>query len=193
LENYVQELYSGTIITDFDEQVNRFEGAVFSLRRVADGTLREAEITRVIDPVNEYTYETVDRAAIQTLIVNQGILNLQKIHIRGLTMQHHGDNISVGDNSTATIINRSNLVNALNSVATGDRDEVKEALERIASVVKESKNEDAVEHFNDLTEELAKPEPKKTRLRSFWDSLAKTLPQIAEMGATTAKIISLFT
>ncbi len=49
LEYYVTEFYSGTIITDFDEQMTRFSGAVFSLDKVCNGRLRESEIRSFIE------------------------------------------------------------------------------------------------------------------------------------------------
>jgi hypothetical protein len=47
---YVGERYQGKVISDFDEQVPRFEGAPFGLMRIFDGSLRVDEIAR---PVRE--------------------------------------------------------------------------------------------------------------------------------------------
>jgi hypothetical protein len=55
-DSYVGERYQGKVISDFDEQVPRFEGAPFGLIRIFDGTLDADEIARPVshDPtVNE--------------------------------------------------------------------------------------------------------------------------------------------
>jgi hypothetical protein len=93
--------------------------------------------------------------------------------------------------SNATIINRSLVQNAFNKV----RDEVEtaNALKRVADEVERSGNTEAAENFNAFSEELQKPEPKKSLLRSFWGGVTLALPSILQMTDIVAKISKLYT
>lgn len=91
--------------------------------------------------------------------------------------------------SNSTIINRSNLENALNR-NKNDKD-FAEILDKVRQLVEQSGNKDVGEAFNDFTEELSKEEPKKSKLKSFWDSLTSYLPNILSMTDITGKIIDM--
>ena len=49
--HYVRNLHDGTILTDFDEQMTRFPNAVFSLDKIASGTIDRSEISNVANPL----------------------------------------------------------------------------------------------------------------------------------------------
>lgn len=61
----------------------------------------------------------------------------------------------------------------------------------VSQLVKQSGNKDASEVFDDFTEELSKAEPKKTRLKAFWDYLTSYLPDILSMTDITGKIVDM--
>lgn len=89
--------------------------------------------------------------------------------------------------SNSTIVNRSNLENSSNQ---NDK-ELAQLLDEVGQLVKRSGNKDAGEVFDDFTKELLKIEPKKTRLKAFWDSLTSYLPNILSMTDVTGKIIDM--
>src|SRR5262249_37918416 len=64
LEHYVEN-YTGTIITDFDEQMTRFPNAVFSLNKIANAVLDEHEIRNAADALG------IGRPQIRRLMVQQ--------------------------------------------------------------------------------------------------------------------------
>lgn len=49
----------------------------------------------------------------------------------------------------------------------------------------------AAETFEGLTEELERPEPKKSVLRALWNSLVQMLPAVGQMTDVTARIEAL--
>jgi hypothetical protein len=90
----------------------------------------------------------------------------------------------------ATVINRSTLTNSMNSVTDEYGREVADALQQIAELVEQSGNADAVENFNALTEELQRPNPRKSLIRSFWDGMLQAVPILADAGAKIAPLLS---
>jgi hypothetical protein len=81
---YVGERYQGSVISDFDEQVHRFEDAPFGLTRVFDGTLDADEIGPTVS---------------QDHAVEQALGRYRSLHI-------HGDVVLGGKNvGESTVIN----------------------------------------------------------------------------------------
>lgn len=106
----------------------------------------------------------------------------------------HGDVIGTGVSGSGNIIgkniiNESNLRNALNKTEEEYDNETKEVLAKVAEIIEKSKDPAAGVLFNNFTEELNKPEPDKSKLKSFWSGLEKALPTIAQVAA---KIVPLF-
>ncbi|MGH3907172.1 MAG: hypothetical protein ACRDTE_23800, partial [Pseudonocardiaceae bacterium] len=132
LDYYVAQLHGGTVITDFDEQMTRFPHAVFSLQKVANGTLEESELAGVADVLrvrSQQIHELLSQQRLITLTVNRFHIEVGKVHV--------GDefsNIGAG----AVIINRSTLTNALNSVQSDHGLQAAEALQRLAEVIEQS-------------------------------------------------------
>jgi hypothetical protein len=52
LDYYVSTLHEGTIVTDFDEQMTRFSGAVFSLDKVSNGRLNHSEVATITNNIS---------------------------------------------------------------------------------------------------------------------------------------------
>jgi hypothetical protein len=95
--------------------------------------------------------------------------------------------------SNATIVNRSFVQNAFNKVKSEYDEETAQALKKVAEEIEKSKNTEAAENFNSFNEELQKPEPKKSILRTLWAGVTNTLPSILQMTDIVAKISKLFT
>jgi hypothetical protein len=92
----------------------------------------------------------------------------------------------------ATIINKSNVQNAFNKVGKEYDEETSKALVKVAEFIENSKDPAAGVLFDNFTEELNRPEPDKSKLKSFWSGIEKALPTITSIATTVAKISSLF-
>ena len=115
-----------------------------------------------------------------TLVVDQlGVANVQ------------GDSFSnIG--AGATIINRSTLTNSLNAARQVAGEDTAKALQSVSQIVENSGNADAVESLNEFNEELAKPDPKKSRLKLFWKGVTDSLGPLSEVATFTEHIVKLF-
>ncbi|MFC7100040.1 hypothetical protein ACFQQB_05850 [Nonomuraea rubra] len=129
------------------------------------------------------------RVNIENLFVQQNQLNVIRARMEQQVVM--GDNFSdIG--AGATIVNRSLLVNALNRIATRDGEDVAQALRVITEHVAESGDEAARENLDGLMEELDRPEPRKARLKTFWNGLVDAAPGVAQLGEAASKIMGLF-
>lgn len=81
--------------------------------------------------------------------------------------------------SNSTIINRSHLENVLNK--NRDNSDFINALNELKDIVEKSGKKESIEAFDDLNEELSRPEPKSSKLKSFWNALTSSLPSILTM------------
>jgi hypothetical protein len=93
--------------------------------------------------------------------------------------------------SNATIVNKSVVQNAFNKVKETIDEETAAALAHIAEHVEKSGNKEAGEVFNAFTEELQKPEPKKSLLKSFWTGLTTVLPTVSTVAGIAEKVIKM--
>jgi hypothetical protein len=92
----------------------------------------------------------------------------------------------------ATIVNRSTLTNAMNVVSQRADEGTAAALKELADFIQQSGNTAAAENFDAFNDELQRPEPRKSLLRSFWNGIVEALPSIASVAGATAKIVALF-
>ncbi len=95
------------------------------------------------------------------------------------------------DIKNATIINRSTVENAFNKIKENFGEETAAALVQLAKMVEQSGNQEAGEVFNAFTEEIQKPQPKKSLLKSFWNGLTTILPTISTMTGITEKVMTM--
>ncbi|MFD0633621.1 hypothetical protein ACFQ9X_20720 [Catenulispora yoronensis] len=193
LETYVESLYQGRVITDFDEQMSRFPDAVFSLAKIADGRLDEAEIRALAADVDHYGRWRIDRLIAEqdriTITINQYHRYHQyRTEIGELAMGDVIKNIGAG----AVVVNRSTLTNALNAAQTNRGEDAKRALDELARLVEESADPAAVESLNALSEELAKPEPNKHRIKTWLDGIAAAMPNVAQIATSVASVAALW-
>ena len=90
--------------------------------------------------------------------------------------------------SNATIVNKSVVQNAFNKVKDAIDEDTAAALAHIAEHVEKSGNTEAGEVFNAFTEELQKPEPKKSLLKTFWTGLTTVLPTVSALAGIAEKV-----
>ena len=89
---------------------------------------------------------------------------------------------------SSTIVNHSLVENSFNKVRRDFDEETANALKKIADEIEKSNNKDAAENFSSFNEELQKPEPKKTVLRSLWSGITTALPTILQVTDVATKI-----
>jgi hypothetical protein len=66
------------------------------------------------------------------------------------------------------------------------------ALVKVAEFIEKSKDPAAGALFNSFTEEINKPQPDKSRLKSFWSGIQNVLPSIASIPGSVAKVVGIF-
>ena len=163
------------ILTDFDEHYNLFSCPVeFPLKDIVRGAVN---------------WETL--RAYKKLYPGTYIDKYYEVYIKEYTAMHQGDKIDV-HGSGNTIVNRSTVQNAFNRVAAKHDEDIAKALLQIETAINKSGNKDAAENFESFSDELAKPEPKKSLLKSLWQGTLAALPTLKELPDVIAKISSLF-
>lgn len=94
--------------------------------------------------------------------------------------------------ANATIINKSTIQNAFNKVKSEHDEATSKALIKIAEFIEKSNEPAAGALFNSFTDELNKPQPDKSKLKSFWTGIQNVLPSIVSISESVAKIVTLF-
>jgi hypothetical protein len=92
----------------------------------------------------------------------------------------------------ATIINKSWVEDSFNKVKKEYNEETSKALLNVAEFIEKSNDHAAGSIFNSFTEELNKPQPDKSKLKSSWEGIERLLPSIATVSASVAKVVTLF-
>ncbi|MTJ55832.1 hypothetical protein FJR38_25795 [Anabaena sp. UHCC 0253] len=108
-----------------------------------------------------------------------------------------GDTIIMGDNfqnigAGATIVNRSKVEKSFNKVREEFDEETAKSLNIVEQEINKSGNKDAAELFDTFNEELQKPEPKKSVLRTCWKGIELALPSITTLTKIVLDISKLF-
>jgi len=102
-----------------------------------------------------------------------------------------GDHINI-HGSGNTVVSRSIVQNAFNKVKTEYDDETANALKRVEEEINKSGNKEAAENFESFSEELSKPEPKKSLLKTLWKGTLDALPTLAQLTSVVDAIVKLF-
>lgn len=102
-----------------------------------------------------------------------------------------GDKFEFSNAKNFTFINKSSVVNSFNRVKEQFDEETANAIKQIAEIVEKSENADAIELFDAFNEEISKPEPKKSLLKTFWNGLTTALPILAHTASIAANIIKM--
>jgi hypothetical protein len=157
------------ILTDFDEHRRLFSCTVeFSLTDIVSGTVDWGSLHIYQQRLNS-TY-------IGTYIEEYNVAG-DNIHITG---------------SGNVVVNRSTLQNALNRVSGAKDQAVAEALKKVAAEIEKSKNQAAAENFDSFNEELAKPHPRKSLLKTLWQGTLQALPALKDLPDIISNVSKLF-
>ena len=162
------------ILTDFDEHYSLFACHVeFPLTDIVRGKV-DWETLRAYDKVIAGTY-------IKTYI---GTYIAEQINVAG-------DNFKV-IGSGNTIVSRSKVQNAFNRVQAAHNEDVAKALVEIEEAINKSGSKEAAENFDSFSDELGKPAPKKSLLKTLWQGTLEALPALKELPDVISKVSGLF-
>jgi hypothetical protein len=92
----------------------------------------------------------------------------------------------------STIINKSLVESSFNKVKKEYNEDVSRKLVEIADFIQKSGDPAAGALFDNFNQELNKPQPEKSRLKSIWSGIEKVLPAITAISDTVAKVAPLF-
>ena len=101
---------------------------------------------------------------------------------------------SVGGNiitKPTVILGSNNVLSSFNKVKMQFDEETANVIQQIAEIVEISKNAEAVELFEAFNEEISKPEPKKTLLKTFWNNLSSLLPDLSITVSIVEKVMKI--
>jgi flagellar motor component MotA len=92
------------------------------------------------------------------------------------------------DISGSTIINRSTIEGAVNTLTGAGETDVAEALKKVAELVEQSGDHETAELYDAFAEEVQQEQPRKSVLRSTWTALKSALPALAQAAAVAGLI-----
>ncbi|MFM2063892.1 MAG: hypothetical protein RLZZ507_3563 [Cyanobacteriota bacterium] len=123
--------------------------------------------------------------------IDRGSIYIDRIETYIEEISYMGDQIQV-NGSENHIINRSIFQHAFNKVKADYDDETANAIKRVAEEINKSGNKEAAENFEAFSEELSKPQPKKSLLKSLWEGTLSALPTLAQTSSVVSLIVRLF-
>lgn len=172
LKDYVarySRIVNPPILNDFDEHYQHFENPVeFSLRQLFNNKI---DRKRLIAYKKHYKFN----------------VNIENVNIGKIVMGDIFENIR-----DSTIVNRSIVEKSFNKVREEIDQDTAMALLRVAEEIAKSGNPEAAELFEGFNEELQKPEPRGSVLKSIWDGIEKALPTIVQLTDVVTRISKLF-
>src|SRR5664279_2205820 len=93
--------------------------------------------------------------------------------------------------SGSTIINRPRIEGALSVLQQNNKADSVEALNKLVEFVEQSGNKEAGELTEELTQELAKPKPRKSLISTIWRGIQALLPDVSKILEITDGIAKL--
>ncbi|QNI30840.1 hypothetical protein H7849_17185 [Alloacidobacterium dinghuense] len=129
-EVYVQGLYGGRVITDFDEQMTHFPNATFSLRNVMNNQLDREAVQTVVQTMNLYAADT---AQLFTGLSTIGTIQIERVE---RMEQNKTINIGSGATITAPVVIADHLQESFNVLEQSGADkDLKDLLNRLLQAV----------------------------------------------------------
>ncbi|MDG2608870.1 hypothetical protein P7M26_23730 [Vibrio parahaemolyticus] len=102
---------------------------------------------------------------------------------------------SIGDiiisNNNAPIIISSTITDSFNTLNAKDPD-LASAIKTLAGFIEKSGNKEAGRYFDELHQEIAKPNSSPIRLKAYWNGLTTVLPSVEKLTNIVSKITDLF-
>jgi hypothetical protein len=196
LENtYVESMYKGEIITDFDEHKKWFETVQFGLHQILDKQISMKD-------VNEWVHQEVIVQGDATFLLDgSNLVNIHAERIDNVTHQEKTINIGNGATISAPIViadTIENSFNALNNSTQIDK-EVRDLLDQLVKAVTElnrtvlpEKRSDAETMARDtetLVKEVTSSKPRHEWYEVSIDGLKKAATNIGELANPVLQIV----
>ncbi len=191
-QTYVQGMYSGRIVTDFDEQMSRFKNATFSLKNIMTNELVESEVKQVV--------ETLHFHGDVTLMVE----SLNQLFAERIERMSQDKIITIGDGTTITapVFIADAMENCFNTISSSNLDkEIKDALGNLAKEMNDLARNDSISKdqvsamardVESLATEATSASPRKNTLERLMDDLKNSAEAVGEAGkAVLATIVTL--
>jgi hypothetical protein len=160
-----------SIVGDFDEIYQHFDNPIeFPLSAILSGKYDPA----ILEFYGRALHITINKE----VVVGDKFENIRDATI-------------INDSPDATIINHSLVEKSFNKIKSDFDEETASALKKVAAEIEKSGNKEAAGNFDTFNEELQKPEPKKSVLRSLWGGITGALPSILQMTDVIIKISKL--
>lgn len=182
-ENFLNRFYSEDLLSTGMELIASIAGVYAGLRGDSSLNFKTMERHRKKEIENVSRFNDEISSEFERLLLDDLEIKYPK----------KGDKVIMGDYfeniTNSTIINKSIF---LDVVEKEQNLNVRNALIELKKKVEDTGNEEAVGLYNDFLEELSLEQPKKRKLKSFWNSLLDTLPKIKDLTDITVGITSLF-
>jgi hypothetical protein len=217
LQEYVSHHGTGKILTDFDEQATSYVNAVFSLRKIFDGRLDLAQISKLMDDdgekfgaAGEFNRNIfVGNLQILTKRMKIGQANIGRVDM-GNTITTMGGEIVMGDKNVfsgkfkgpvAGTVYAEKMQDSFNSFAARQPNEelqaavsqlygqVEDLIGRLKEVSPDQANEVA-ETLASFTDEVGKEKPNKVTLRALGNGIVDVAKKVAEVATPVATAIA---
>jgi hypothetical protein len=94
--------------------------------------------------------------------------------------------------SNSTIVNRSLVSRSFQRLSEQGEPDAAATLQQLGEIIEQNDNQDAVEAFNALNEEIASGSPKKGVVRSLLSGIANALPTVAKVAESVDTIAKAF-
>ncbi len=196
---YVKGLYQGQVITDFDEQMGRFAGAMFSLQKVMSNRLDDEQVRQWVQSVNVYGVDA-----------ERLLSHVSEVHIgRVETMSYEKKTtVSIGAGATVSgpVVVADRIEGSFNKVKEAAisselKEVLSELLQQVSSLSKSMVPEqlEQVEAMSrdaeTLVKEVASPKPRRTILEATAQGIKDAAEAVGEVGVpiltTLAKLLPL--
>jgi hypothetical protein len=181
-EKYVKGLYQGQIVTDFDEQMRRFDTAVFSLKKLVNNGLDSKEVEQWWDRSGMNGWDSAQ-------VVIHSVAQLHMEGIGGIKMEKV---INIGNNATvnAPVVIAEHIQNSFNAIKDSSAgDDVKQLLEHLILQVNEASKaapgeatESMARDVETLSKEVASASPRKKWYELSIDGLKEAAVAVGEVG-----------
>jgi hypothetical protein len=192
-EIYIHRMYHGRVLTDFDQQSTRFEGAVFSLDCLLRTQVNETAVR-----------ETVVALALgtETDRIIAGLAQVRTIHIEKVEHMAKNQTIRFGDHATvsAPVIIADEITGSFNIIQQSQADPalktvLDDLLKTVAEVsggpnVSEQQARSMARDADGLAKEATDKEPRDDACRSFLSRLGETARAIGEAGVPVLNAVS---
>jgi len=184
------------VISTINEVMSEMEGSYdkWEGRKpgIADYLSISDKISNLIEQVSAIGLKNLFKVYVFDVFMN--LMDERKMKIKEGNV--YAGEVVMGDKfeniQNSTIINKSVVENSFNKIRAEHGEEVASALKEIADFIEQQGNREAGELFDRFNEELNKPEPKKSVLKSVWAGIEKAIPVATALAEPVAKLAMLF-